>query len=304
MAKLIRQRIVNPVLTELATGYKNATCVGTELFPVVFVEKEGAIIPKFGKEAFKLYKTNRAPGAKSNRVRLDPADTIDVVLREHDLAVPIDYREETESLFNEQQRAIATTGDALDLEIEKEIADLVQNPSNYAATNKKALTNTSCWDQTGGKPISDIKDGMEAVRKAIGRKPNTLFLGAETFNILAENEDILEKLKYTKEGVVTEEDLARIFKVEKVIVGEAIYQDDNGTMHDVWGDVAILAYVARDSKSYNTPTAGYLLRKKGFRIVDTWDEEGGKIINVRTTDIRKPVVVGADAMYLISNTKK
>lgn len=304
MAKVSKTRIIDPVLTELATGYSNATCVGTELFPVVFVEKEGAIIPKFGKGAFKLYKTSRAPGAKSNRVKHDPADTIDVVLREYDLTDPIDYREDAESLFDEQERSVQFTSDALDLDIEKEIADLVQNPATYAATNKKALTNTSCWDQTGGKPITDIKDGIQAIRRAIGRKPNTLFLGAETFNILAENAEILEKIKNHNEVVVTEDDLARIFKVEKVVVGEAIYQDDNGTMHDVWGDVAILAYVARDSKSYNTPTAGYLLRKKGFRIVDTWDEEGGKIINVRTTDIRKPAVVGADAMYLISNTKK
>lgn len=304
MARLDKLRIVNPVLTELAAGYKNATCVGTELFPVVPVEKEAAIIPKFGKEAFKLYKTSRAPGAKSNRVKHDPAETVDVVLREHDLTDPIDYREDEESLFNEQERAVNFTSDALDLQIEKEIADLVQDPSTYTADHKKALTNTSCWDQSNGKPVADIKEGIQTIRKAIGRKPNTLFLGADTFAILQENEAILEKLKYTKEGVVTEEDLARIFKIEKVVVGEAIWEDDNGTSHDVWGDVAILAYVARDSKSPYTPTAGYLLRKKGYRIVDSWTEEGGKIINVRTTDIRKPVLVGADAMYLISNTKK
>ena len=138
MARLDKLRIVNPVLTELAAGYKNATCVGTELFPVVPVEKEAAIIPKFGKEAFKLYKTSRAPGAKSNRVKHDPAETVDVVLREHDLTDPIDYREDEESLFNEQERAVNFTSDALDLQIEKEIADLVQDPSTYTADHKKA----------------------------------------------------------------------------------------------------------------------------------------------------------------------
>ncbi|MBP5202295.1 major capsid protein [bacterium] len=304
MSKLSRERMVNQVLTNLAVGYKNAAMKGPELFPVVFVEKEGNIIPKFGKEAFRLYNTKRAPGANSNRYRLDDKNTIDVVLKEHDFAVQFDYREEAESLFNEQQHAIEVAGNVLDLQVEKEIADLVQNASNYAADHKKALTNTNCWDQSNGKPIADIKDAINVIRKSIGRKPNTLFLGAETFAILQENEAILEKLKYTKEGVVTEEDLARIFKIEKVVVGEAVWEDEEGNSHDVWDDVAILAYVARDAKSPNTPNAGYLLRKRGHRWSDMWDEEHGKILLVRTTDNYRAAITGADAMYLISNTKK
>ena len=47
-------RIVDPVLTNIARGYTNASLIGTKLFPVVNVNKEGGKIPQFTKEAFKV----------------------------------------------------------------------------------------------------------------------------------------------------------------------------------------------------------------------------------------------------------
>ena len=61
MADRLKQlRIVDPVLTNIARGYRNAQFIGEALFPVVSVDKEGATIPKFGKEAFRLWETERA----------------------------------------------------------------------------------------------------------------------------------------------------------------------------------------------------------------------------------------------------
>lgn len=43
------KRVVDPVLTTVARGYKNAAFIGDQLFPVVQMEKEGAKVPTFGK---------------------------------------------------------------------------------------------------------------------------------------------------------------------------------------------------------------------------------------------------------------
>ena len=55
--RLKQLRIVDPVLTEIARGYKNAAYIAEALFPVVPVDKEGVIVPLFGKEAFRLWDT-------------------------------------------------------------------------------------------------------------------------------------------------------------------------------------------------------------------------------------------------------
>ena len=77
MGRLSNLRVVDPVLTNLSVGYSNADLVGDVLFPFVPVDKEGGKIPKFGKEAFKIYNTERALRARSNRI--NPEDVLDRV---------------------------------------------------------------------------------------------------------------------------------------------------------------------------------------------------------------------------------
>lgn len=297
------ERLVNVVLTKIATGYKNAACIGTKLFPVVPVEKEGNIIPKFGKDAFRLYKTLRAPGGSTNLYKLEDVTTQDVVLQEHDFGVPVDYRTKKESMFNEERRAVFTGRKAIELELEVEIANIAQNASNYSASNKKALTTTACWDQTNGNPIGDIEAAKEAIRTAIGIRPNTMIIGAEAWSVLKNHASIMEKIKYVQKGVATPELVASIFDLDEVVVGDAVY-DNKGTMTDIWKDNVILAYVPKQAESYDEPAAGYVLRMEGHPFVDTYEAEGGKVEIVRTTDNYKAALVGADAMYLISNIKK
>lgn len=43
---------VDPVLTNLAVGYKNAEFIAEKIFPQVFTDKEGVQVPVFGKGSF------------------------------------------------------------------------------------------------------------------------------------------------------------------------------------------------------------------------------------------------------------
>ena len=61
--RLSALRVVDPVLSSLALGYANAEYVGNKLFPIVNIDKEAGKIPKFSKETFMVYQTNRAVGA-------------------------------------------------------------------------------------------------------------------------------------------------------------------------------------------------------------------------------------------------
>ena len=61
-------RVIDPVLSEIAQGYRNAEAVGLNLFPVVPVAQRGGKIISFSKEDFALYDTQRAPGANTKRI--------------------------------------------------------------------------------------------------------------------------------------------------------------------------------------------------------------------------------------------
>lgn len=308
--RLSKLRIVDPVLTELARGYSNAELIADALFPVALMSKEGGKIPQFGKEAFKIYNTERALRARSNRANPDDVDTIDVVLAEHDFEYPIDYREDDEAMFDLEQHAAITASSVIDLRREKKAADLAQNAANYAASNKVTLAGTDQFsDYANSDPVAVIEEGKEAIRSKIGRKPNVMTLGASTFSMLKEHPKLIEKIKYSMKGVLTVEMLQEIFGIPKIRVGEAVYSDDAGNFSDVWADNIVMAFVPgqqasqpRDARTPYEPSFAYTLRKRGQPVVDKYDDPGGKIRVVRKTDIFDTKIVGAEAGYLIKDT--
>jgi hypothetical protein len=52
------------------------------------------------------------------------------------------------------------------------------------------------------------------------------------------------------------------------------------------------------------PSYGYTFRKKNKPVVDTYVTNGGKVQLIRNTDLFDLKIVGADAGYLVTNTKK
>lgn len=301
----IQKRIVDPVLTNLARAYKNAAFIGSLLFPIVPVDKEGGKIPQFGSEEFKAYNTERAPRAKSNRIEPESRSTIDFTLTEHDVEWPIDVRESADSDFNERQIATSKVQKIIFQRLEVAAADLAFDANQYDSDHKIGLTTTKCWDDTDhSTPIADLEIGLEAVRSSIGVYPNTLVLGAKSFQLLRNHPDIIDRFKYSERAIITPDMIAALFPgmIEKVIIGKGVKQSDAGVFSDIWGDSALLAYVA-ESQTYEEPSYGYTLRKKGYPQVDTYTENGGKIELVRNTDLLTVKIVGATAGYLISNTK-
>ncbi|MDF0606636.1 hypothetical protein HZU77_013380 [Neisseriaceae bacterium TC5R-5] len=302
--RLQRLRVVDPVLTSLARGYRNAQYISEGLFPVAEIDKESGIIPLFGKEAFRLWETERAIRAKSNVMTADDADTLDVVLREHDLAYPVDIREQTESMFNEEAKAAKRVKDAIDLGREARAGMLAQNPGTYESGAKIALSGSSKWSKNGGDPIKDVEAGKEVVRQRTGMRPNTAVIGASVYASLKFHKVLGDALGTQERKLITPEHLKALWGVEHLFIGEALASNGGTLLGDIWRDNLVLAYVAQPGNGSghdaDIPSFGYTLRKKGMPETDKYDAEGNKVSYVRHTDIYKVVVVGADAGYLIT----
>jgi hypothetical protein len=305
MGTLNNKRIVDPVLTEIARGYNNASLIGTNLFPVVTVNKEGGKIPQFNKEAFKVYNTERAIRAKSNRISPEVRTTVDFVLEEHDLEYPMDYREIDEDVTPLKIYATHVVTDGISLRLEKLIADLSQNLTTYPTGNKVTLSAADKFSNTSSDPFVIFDAAKEGIRAKIAKRPNVCVLGASSYVALKNHPAILDRIKYTQQAVITPELLKSLLDFDELYVGDAVFASDSGTFSDIWSDNAIVAYVpkARTNipRTYFEPAFAYTLRKKSNPIVDTYDE-AGKVQIVRNTDIFIPKVVGSEAGYLINDT--
>lgn len=300
--RLKKLRVVDPVLTNLARGYRNAQFIGEALFPLATMDKEAGIVPLFGKDAFKVWETERAIRADSNQMTPGDIDTLDVVLREHDLAYPVDYRESAESMFDAEATAARRVKDAIDLRREVTCAQLAQNPATYLSGAKITLSGPAQWSNGGGDPIADVETGKEVIRSRIGVRPNKITMGAVVYAALKFHPKLQAQLGGDERKLITLEHLKVLFGVDEIHIGEALA--GNGTLADIWTDSLTLAYVRPAGNSpanYEDPSFGYTLRRKGMPETDKYPGNGGKISWVRHTDIYKPVVVGADAGYLITD---
>ena len=310
------KRVIDPVLTSIARSYKNAAFIGERIFPVVHTDKEGVTVPTFGKSAFVEYDTERAVGADSNVLVREKTGKLDLVLNEHDLAAPVDYREQAESMFNEEAKAIRRVTNGVNLKRELYAARLAQDKTVYKASNVKALKADERWAGGKGDPIGVIEAGIEAVRNTTGLRPNLMTMGASVMALLKFHPAIQAAIGANERKRITLDILKDIFQVDEVVIGEPVSmasmkeaQDKDKLPSDIWGDNLMLHYVGKpqagaDSADENEPSFGYTLRRKGMPVADKYDSNGGKVKYCRYTDIYKVAVVGGDAGYLITNIVK
>ncbi|HSL87608.1 MAG TPA: hypothetical protein VK861_11775, partial [Bacteroidales bacterium] len=305
MSSLSKKRVIDPVLTNLARGYTNTQYVSSSLFPIVNVAKEGGKIPLFTKESFKIYNTERAIRARSNRINPEDRDDIDFVLTEHDLEYPVDYRESQEDIFPTEAHATFVVTEGIMLRREKLAADLAQDDANYPAGSKITLAAGEQFTNTSSDPFTIFKNASEAVRLKIAKRPNTCLMGASSYAALRNHPAILERIKYTQRGIVTPDLLKALFDFETFVVGDSVYASDDGVLSDVWSDNVILAYIPPAktdvARSVYEPSFGYTLRKKNNPVVDKYSEQG-KVQIIRSTDLFLTKIVGSDAGYIIKDT--
>jgi hypothetical protein len=310
------KRVVDPVLTSIARGYKNAAFIGEHIFPIVQTDKEGVSVPTFGKSAFVEYDTERAVGADSNVLVREKTGKLDLVLNEHDLAVSVDYREQVESMFNEEKKATRRATSGVNLRRELYAARLAQDKKVYPASSVKALAAAERWVDGKGNPIAIIEAGIDAVRNKTGLRPNLMTMGASVMSLLKFHPAIQAAIGANERKRITIDILKDLFQMQDVVIGEPVSmasmkdaQDKDKTPADIWADNLMLHYVGKpqpgtDSADENEPSFGYTLRCKGMPVADKYDGVGGKVKYCRYTDIYKVAVVGGDAGYLITNIVK
>lgn len=299
-------RVIDPILSNHSRGYTQAGFIGDLLLPIADMATRATKRIEFGRESFRRYKIRRAPGGAIAQVSFG-YEGKNVALSQYALAAktPVEHQEEAEAVPGIDLLSMNVDTVLAVIALEKEIqqASAVRNPAIYAATNKVALAGGGKWSDPASKPAKDVSDAKEVVRSRIGRRANVLELGAPVAAALKLHPDVKDKFKHVTSEIITDEMLAQYFDVKRVLVGDAIVDDDAGNTTDVWGNDAVLAFVPDGTTgNINIPAFGYTYRLRGHPFVQpAYYERGVRSWLNDVFDEWSPEVVGPDAGFLFQS---
>lgn len=248
----IQQR-PDPVLSQIAVGYKNEDAVGDRVVPVVRVQDRKGKYPKWGVESFRLPETRRSPRSKANatdfKVTWVPYDMEQHAL---DFEYSKEEREEYDrigratnngsALFNMERDGVKVTEDQLQLGREKRTGDRLR--SNEIPG--ELLTGTAQWTSSGSNPVEQSREARRQIRAATGKRMNTMLVPSDPEDVLLDHPVVKSYIGDNGPQFVDEALLKRIFRVDNIIVASQVYNvgtEEAPEFFDVWGRDVLFAYI-------------------------------------------------------------
>lgn len=129
------------------------------------------------------------------------------------------------------------------------------------------------WDSSSSNPMADVDAIKRAVKSQTGFRPQTLVVADDVFTALRNNASVLDRIKYTQRGIVSEELLAMLFGVEKFLVADAVLNSAQegpagsnpagGSFDFLVKNIALLVY-ANPAPSIMQPSGGYIFSWQGL----------------------------------------
>lgn len=310
MSILKSGQVILPVETRLAQGYSNDEFVGELIMPRINVAKRYGQYLTFGKESRSRYNSKRGRGGETKYIDISTGLEEYAIKHSHHLAVAIDSEEDEQTVgvsqVNLASQARVTLQASLMLEREVEIADIVTDINNYHTDCR--ITVSSAWTTYSNDILGKIMEGREAVRAKIGRYPDTFICSPKTWNSIINNTAIIDRFKHTTAAVLTEDLIAPLFKVKKIIVGGAI-DSTGGTDVDVWGTsfAALIAVGVPQGSGVLDPTMlsrgfGYTLQLNGYPKVVGYRNEDKNSDVIKVMEAFQPVQTDTSAGAFFNGT--
>lgn len=123
------------------------------------------------------------------------------------------------------------------------------------------------WDRAGSDPIKDINTQVLGMARRTGFRPNTLVIGPDVWNALSQNASILERIKYSERGIITEDLIRAVFNVDRLVVTWTIENTAPMGATDSFNFMnsksALLVYSPANA-GLMQPSGGYIFSWAGF----------------------------------------
>jgi hypothetical protein len=272
---------VNIPLTNVSIAWMQSasTYIADKVFPKVPVEHQSNYYWKYSKADWRRSDVKRrAPSTES------PGTGWNMDMDQYFAHVYSVHKD-----IDDQVRANADSVFNLDRDATEFITNqlLLQRDLDWAAqyfqtgvwtTDKVGTTDFVKWSDAGSDPVSDVADLQVQFRKLTGFKPNICVLGADVMKVLKQHPDIIDRIKYTQKGIVSEDLIATLFDVDELYTSyatsvtsataiqfpDAKTQDAQASYDFITNSKSVLFAYAPSGPSLMTPSAGYTFTWKGY----------------------------------------
>ena len=301
---------VNSPLTDISVAFiqESRNYIAPKVFPVVPVSKQADRYFKYNRTDFlRQVAQMRAPGTESagGGMRLDntPSYYCDMYAVHKD--IPDQLKANADAALNLERDTTIWATQQLMMKRDQLFATNYFSTGVWATDRQgvgagPAGTQFLQWDAAGSTPIEDIYTSRYNMVQATGYAPNVLVLGADTFKTLVNHPDVLDRIKYTQQGVVSEDLLANLVGVDRVVVAfatnvtsaEGAAAETNAFICNSKG--ALLCYSA-PAPSLMQPSAGYIFSWTGYLGAGS---EGNRIRRFRMEQLAADRIEGELAMSM------
>lgn len=251
--------------------------IGLKVAPVLEVAKplgNYGVVPI--EQLLKTRDTSRAPGGRYNQGggKFEPGSFL---CKDHGFEEPVDDRESEmyADYFDSELIAAMRARHAVLQGYESRVIAA-------ALATTHTTTCTTIWTNSGAAPITDTTSAMGLFFHQFGRKANGLVISWPRFNVLKDNPQIIDRIKFA--GIlnpdresITAQAIAQIFDIEEVIVAEAVYNSANegaadaaaaATLATLWPETQMLLFCRPKTVD---------IREPAFMRTFHWGEDGSQI---------------------------
>ncbi|KKL95297.1 hypothetical protein LCGC14_1856030 [marine sediment metagenome] len=264
---------VNALLSQLSIAHYNEpdAYVADKVFPIVYVQKQTDIYPKYDRGFFFADEGNamlRAPGTKAVRAgfTIDKSNTFSCQNWAVGFAIPDELRANVDAPFDMDRDGTLLITELISIRRERAWASAFMAGSVWTGSSTGSdITVGTKWDDVTSDPIADVKAQARAVHNNVGRRPNTLLIGRIVWDRLQDHPDILDRIKGGATpgniAIANKANVAAVLDVERILVGDSVYRSSNEgaatlTLATIMDDDALLIYLP-PRPSLLAPAGGY-----------------------------------------------
>lgn len=300
---------VDRLATDLSVGYvqSDSKFVADKVFPMVPVALRSGVYAKYNRHDFWRDEVReRFAGGAAARTgyRTDNSNTY--YCDEFALAFALDdqVRASADGPYNPEQEAVMLLTQKMLLKRERDFCSAYLSTvetwdGSSDGSHLISGTDFTAWSNAASTPIEDVKARMVQIERRTGNLPNKLVLGnRQIWHDLETHPDIVDRVKHTSDGPVTEGIVARLFGVDQILVAAGVHStraEGMGTSTQagsyIGGDNALLVYTPA-SAGLMTPSGGYTFTWSGLlpgmnagQVIERYrdDEHISDVFRIRAT---------------------
>ena len=304
-----------PLSNIAVEAFATGNFIGTQLFPTVDVRKQSDKYYTIVKNSWL-----RTPATTLRSPKQSPARV------EFEVSSDSYFADNFALASENAHEVIANADDPIDLRARttRFLVDMLMRDQEVRIANQvTSITNIGSgvilagankWSNyVSSDPVADVTTGHAFIRSNTGLRANTMVLDDDTYQTVRRHPVLLDMYKYTQGGLVNDAELKSVFRVDRILVGDAIrnaaLENATASLVNIWGNNALLCHVSPSPTGMRTATFGLGFRWLNPDLPAPWavrvynDPDPGKKVEVTEASYyADEKVIAAQLAYAITST--